>query len=135
MLRQFTRFAKNLLSRLSSAANQHFRPIAESACPNVVTDTLADLPCRRVELRAENALLRQQLIVLSRRTKTPRLTWRKLFVPVVPGALMIVGAGLSTAGRLKVFNHLSAASDIRASHAHKNRAGNESRNLPVRTEQ
>jgi hypothetical protein len=51
-------------------------------------------------------LLRQQLIVLSRRTKTPRLTWRKLFVPVLPGALVIVGAGLSTAGRLKVFNHL-----------------------------
>jgi putative transposase len=41
----------------------------------MVTGTLADLPRRRAELLAENALLRQQLIVLRRNTKTPRLTW------------------------------------------------------------
>jgi putative transposase len=38
---------------------------------------LADLPRSRAELLAENALLRQQLIVLGRRAKTPRLTWRE----------------------------------------------------------
>jgi hypothetical protein len=42
-----------------------------------VTGTLADLPRSRAELLAENALLRQQLIVIRRRTKTPRLTWRE----------------------------------------------------------
>jgi hypothetical protein len=45
------------------------------ARPNLVTGTLADLPRRRTELLAENALLRQQLIGLRRYTKTPRLTW------------------------------------------------------------
>ncbi len=44
------------------------------ARPNLVTSTLADPPRRRAELLVENALLRQQLIVLRRRTKTPRLT-------------------------------------------------------------
>ena len=43
----------------------------------MVTGTLADLPRSRAELLAENALLRQQLIVLHRRTKTPRLTSRE----------------------------------------------------------
>ena len=42
-----------------------------------MTGTLADLPRRRVELLAENVLLRQQLIVLRRRTKTPRLRGRE----------------------------------------------------------
>ena len=40
----------------------------------LLTGTLADLPRSRAELLAENALLRQQLIVLHRTTKTPRLT-------------------------------------------------------------
>ena len=77
MLSQLTRCAKNLLSRLSSAANQLFRRITEPARPNLVTGTLADLPRSRAELLAENALLRQQLIVLRRGTKTPRLTWQE----------------------------------------------------------
>jgi putative transposase len=42
-----------------------------------VTGTLADLPRGRAELLAENALSRRQLIVLGRRTKTPRLRWRE----------------------------------------------------------
>src|ERR1700730_820175 len=75
MLSQLTRCAKNLLSRLSSVVNQLFRRLTEPAHPNLVTGTLADLPRSRAELLAENALLWQQLIVLRRRTKTPRLTW------------------------------------------------------------
>jgi putative transposase len=77
MLSQLTRCAKKLLSRLSSAANRFFRRITEPACPNLVTGTLADLPRSRAELLAENALLRQQLIALRRRTKTPRLAGRE----------------------------------------------------------
>src|SRR5713226_3300472 len=75
MLSQRTRCAKNLWSRLSSAANQFFRRLTKPARPNLLTGTLADLPRSRAELLAENALLRQQLIVLRRNTNTPRLTW------------------------------------------------------------
>jgi putative transposase len=77
MLSQLTRCAKNLWARLSSAASQLYRRLTAPARPNLVTGTLADLPRSRTELLAENALLRQQLIVLRRRTKTPRLTWRE----------------------------------------------------------
>ncbi len=66
MLSQLTRCATSLWARLSSAANQFFRRLMRPAHPNLVTGTLA-----------ENALLRQQLIVLGRLTKTPRLTWRE----------------------------------------------------------
>jgi putative transposase len=74
MLSQLTRCAKNLWARLSSAANQFLRHLLQPARPNLLTGTLADLPRSRAELLAENALLRQQLIVLHRTTKTPRLT-------------------------------------------------------------
>jgi hypothetical protein len=77
MLSQLTRYAKNLWARLSSAASQLFRRLTKPARPNLVTGTLVDLPCSRAELLAENALLRQQLMVLRWRSKTPRLTWRE----------------------------------------------------------
>jgi transposase InsO family protein len=77
MLSKIKRFARNMFSRLSSAAGRLFRRITEPASANMVTGTLADLPRSRTELLAENALLRQQLIVLHRRNKTPRLTWRE----------------------------------------------------------
>ena len=77
MLSQLTRCAQNLCARLLSAARQLLRRLTEPARPNLVTGTLADLPRSRVELLSENALLRQQLIVLRRTTKTPRLTWRE----------------------------------------------------------
>src|SRR6266849_4440292 len=77
MLSQLTEYAQNLWARLSSAASQLFRRLTEPARPNLVTGTLADLPRSRTELLAENALLRQQLIVLGRGTKTPRLTWQE----------------------------------------------------------
>jgi hypothetical protein len=75
MLNKLTRCAQNLWARLASAASQFFRRLTEPARPNLVTGTLADLPRSRAELLAENAPLRQQLIVLRRRTKTARLTW------------------------------------------------------------
>ncbi len=76
MLRQLTRFAKRLWARLSTAAHQLFRHLTQPASSHLVTGTRADLPRRRSELLVENALLRQQLIVLRRQVKTPRLTWR-----------------------------------------------------------
>jgi putative transposase len=76
LLSRLSHFAKRLWSRLSTAANQWFRQITQPALPRVVTGTLADLPRSRAELLAENALLRQQLAVLHRQVKTPRLTGR-----------------------------------------------------------
>ena len=77
MWSQITQCAKKLWSSLSRAANQLFRRILEPPQSNLATGTLADLPRSRWELLAENALLRQQLIVLHRQVKTPRLTWRE----------------------------------------------------------
>ena len=77
MLSSLSQFAKKLWSRLSTAGNQFFRRLTQPGQSNLVTGTLADLPRRRWELIAENALLRQQLIVLHRQVKTPRLTWRE----------------------------------------------------------
>jgi|SRR5579859_3483545 len=77
MLSQLTQSTKNLWTRLSSGASQLDRRLIEPARPNLVTGTLADLPRRRAELLPENALLRQQLIVLRRNTTTSRLTWRE----------------------------------------------------------
>ena len=77
MLVRLTGYANRLLSRLSSAAHQLFRRILQPAHRSVITGTLADLPRSRAELLAENALLRQQLIVLHRQVKTPRLRWRE----------------------------------------------------------
>ena len=77
MLSKLTQFAKKLLPRLSIATNRLFRRVTQPTQTNLVTGTLADLPRSRTELLAENALLRQQLIVLHRQAKTPRLTWRE----------------------------------------------------------
>jgi hypothetical protein len=41
-----------------------------------IPDAALDLTRSKSELILENALLRQQLIVLQRQTKRPRLTWR-----------------------------------------------------------
>jgi putative transposase len=79
MLAQLARCARYLWSQLSSAADQLFCRLTQPARPNLVTGTLADLPRNRAALLAENALLRQQLIILRRRTKTPRLVgWDRL---------------------------------------------------------
>ena len=53
MLSQLTQFAKQLLSRLSTAANQLFHRISEPARSNIVTGTLADLPRSRAEVLAQ----------------------------------------------------------------------------------
>ena len=74
-LSQLTRFAKRLGARLSTAANQLLRHLTQPASTHLVTGTLADLPRNRSELLAENALLRQQLIVLHRQVKPPGLAW------------------------------------------------------------
>lgn len=76
MFDQLVHIAKRTWDRLAKAAHQWFRRITQPARSNPVTGTLADLPRNRAQLLAENAFLRQQLAVLHRQTKTPRLSTR-----------------------------------------------------------
>lgn len=57
MLNQLLRCAKNLVSRLSSIANQLFRYIVKPPRTSWVTGTLADLPRRLTELLADAGVL------------------------------------------------------------------------------
>lgn len=53
--------------------DQALRRLTEPACSSLVLGTVADLVLSKAELIAENALLRQQLIVLQRQVKKPKL--------------------------------------------------------------
>jgi len=65
--------------------NRHFCQWATPDNHSLAPNTALDLTRSRLELMLENALLRQQLIVLKRQTKRPQLTWRDraLFVLLV----------------------------------------------------
>jgi len=89
MFNRLVHFAKRVWDRLANAADQLFRRVTQPADSNAVTGTLADLPRSRAQLLVENTFLRQQLAVLHRQTKTPRLAWRDrlsllLLAPWVP---------------------------------------------------
>jgi putative transposase len=70
LLREVARTAHTALQAL------HHRLLAATkpAAPQLVAGTLADLLHSKPELVAENALLRQQLVVLTRSVKRPRCT-------------------------------------------------------------
>ena len=59
---------------LSGRAKLNIRQWTRPATTELVTGILSDMTGRRVDLIAENALLRQQLIVLRRQVKRPQLT-------------------------------------------------------------
>ena len=61
---------KQLVSHLKQLIKQYTKPLTTG----LVTGTLSDTTRSRVDLIAENALLRQQLIVLKRQIKRPQLT-------------------------------------------------------------
>ncbi len=89
MFDQLVHSAKCIWDRLANAAHQLFRRVTQPALSNPLTGTLADLPRSRAHLLAENALLRQQLAVLRRQIKAPRLAasdrlWLLLLAPWVP---------------------------------------------------
>jgi len=71
-----------LLKRLTGAPHRQMQTVrsrillsTKPAARGQVLGTLADLVRTKRELVAENALLRQQLIVLRRSVKRPKLTW------------------------------------------------------------
>jgi hypothetical protein len=69
----------NILSFCGSLGHQaklSLKQWSNPATAALVTGALSDLTRSRADLIAENALLRQQLIVLQRHVKRPVLTWR-----------------------------------------------------------
>jgi putative transposase len=59
---------------LGCRAKQHLKQWTKPVSAALVTATLSDITRSRADLIAENAMLRQQLIVLNRQVKRPRLT-------------------------------------------------------------
>src|SRR5919201_3457802 len=62
-----------LLSSLFFLLDHAFRHLTQPARSSLLLGTAADLRLSRAQLIAENALLRQQLIVLQRQVKNPRV--------------------------------------------------------------
>jgi transposase InsO family protein len=60
--------------QLVSHVKQHIKQWTKPLTTRLVIGTLSDMTRSRVDLIAENAILRQQLIVLNRQMKRPRLT-------------------------------------------------------------
>ncbi len=64
----------NFWKTLGSRVKQHLRQWTKPTTVILVTETLSDMTRSRTDLIAENAMLRQQLIVLNRQAKRPQLT-------------------------------------------------------------
>ena len=64
----------NLFTQFVSMLGRVFLPLTQAARHSIALSIAADLPRRKSELIAENALLRQQLIILHRQVKKPRFT-------------------------------------------------------------
>ncbi len=59
-----------------SAAERYWEQMTKPDRDSLLVGGLADMTRSRKELIAENAFLRQQVIVLKRQQAHPRLTWR-----------------------------------------------------------
>jgi hypothetical protein len=67
----------NFWKNLGSRVKQHLRQWSKPVTTTLVTGTLSDMTIRsRADLIAENAMLRQQLIILNRQVKRPQLICR-----------------------------------------------------------
>src|ERR687885_2314533 len=91
-----TRLLHRLLAAGRAAAQTLRRRLAAATRPAaapLLTGTLADLARTKPELLAENALLRQQLIILRRQVKRPRCT------PADRALLVLL------AGRVRTWRH------------------------------
>jgi len=62
------------MGKLLSWLQERIKYWTKSATPATISGLLSDLPRSRSDLVVENALLRQQLIVLNRQIKRPQLT-------------------------------------------------------------
>jgi hypothetical protein len=62
------------LKRFVSRMKQHLKQWSKPAFPSMAVESRSDLRRSRKDLIIENAILRQQLIVLNRQVKRPQLT-------------------------------------------------------------
>lgn len=69
-------FVRNSIDALGQAVKQRLRQWTKPDNHTLVLNAALDLTRSKAELVLENALLRQQLIVLQRQVKRPTLTWR-----------------------------------------------------------
>ena len=69
---------KSLLKRISNGLHHAFKTWTKPTKPSQLLVTLADLNRSKSELMAENALLRQQLIILNRQSKLKRPQFLRL---------------------------------------------------------
>jgi transposase InsO family protein len=69
-------FLRQIAHTLSQAVIQRLRQWTKPDNHTLPPNTALDLTRSKPELILENALLRQQLIILQRQTKRPKLTWR-----------------------------------------------------------
>ncbi len=76
-------FVRHSIDSLGQAVKRRLRQWTKPDNHTVVLNAGVDLTRSKSELVLENALLRQQLIVLQRQTKRPALTWRDQTVMVL----------------------------------------------------
>lgn len=69
-------FLQQRVHSLCQAIKQRLRQWTKPDNHTLILNAALDLTCSKPELVLENALLRQQLIVLKRQTKHPKLAWR-----------------------------------------------------------
>ena len=69
-------FIRQSIGALFQAVKQRIRRWTKPDNHTLVLNAAGDLTRSKSELMLENALLRQQLIVLQRQVKRPKLTWR-----------------------------------------------------------
>ncbi len=69
-------FLRQSVQLLCQIVKRRFRQWTKPNNHTLILNTALDLTRSKSELVLENALLRQQLIVLERQTKRPKLTWR-----------------------------------------------------------
>jgi hypothetical protein len=62
------------LKRFASRVKQYVKQRSKPAFPSMAVESRSDLRRSRKDLIIENAILRQQLIVLNRQVKRPQLT-------------------------------------------------------------
>jgi hypothetical protein len=80
---------KQPFARLGSDLVDHLRTWMKPNARKLMAGTFTDLTRSKQDLLVENALLRQQLIVLERQVKRPELSWRERAVIVILASRLV----------------------------------------------
>jgi putative transposase len=108
MLAALLQGVRRLSHRVLHALSQRLRTATAPSSARLVVDTLTDLPRSKGELIAENALLRQQIVVLQRNVKRVHCT------PTDRALLVVLASRVQAwrhARKRQVSVHTGAAAD------------------------